>query len=146
MARHKKESEGNQLAKPSHRRSTKSKSSSTEPQAGAAESCGGSSHSSRTTTDHDEIRQWAEERGGTPACVKGTGDSEDTGIIRIEFAETSNSRDDQLQQISWEEFFEKFDNQGLALVYQEETSAGEKSNFNKLVKRDRAKAAHASSD
>ena len=27
---------------------------------------------SKTTTDHDEIRRWAEERGGKPATVKGT--------------------------------------------------------------------------
>ncbi len=26
----------------------------------------------RTTTDHDEIRRWVEEHGGTPASVKGT--------------------------------------------------------------------------
>lgn len=142
MARHKKESEDSQHEKPSHR-GTKNKSSSTESRSSATESRGSSSHLSRTTTDHDEIRQWAEERGGTPAHVKGTGDSEDIGIIRIEFAGTPNSRDDQLQQISWEEFFEKFEDQGLALVYQEETSAGKKSNFNKLVKRERPKAAHA---
>ena len=29
--------------------------------------------SSKTTTDHDEIRRWAEERGGRPAHVKDTG-------------------------------------------------------------------------
>lgn len=32
---------------------------------------------SRTTTDHDEIRRWAEERGGRPASVRGTGQSGD---------------------------------------------------------------------
>ncbi len=28
------------------------------------------SHESNTTTDHDEIRKWVEERGGSPAIVK----------------------------------------------------------------------------
>jgi hypothetical protein len=32
--------------------------------------------------------------------------------------------------------FEKFEDQRLALVFQEKTEAGEKSNFNKLVSRD----------
>ncbi len=32
----------------------------------------GSRSQSRSTTDHDEIRQWAEARGGRPAVVKST--------------------------------------------------------------------------
>jgi len=36
---------------------------------------------------------------------------------------------------SWDEFFDKFDEAGLALVYQEETSDGQPSRFNKLVSR-----------
>jgi hypothetical protein len=98
---------------------------------------------SRTTTDHDEIRHWAE-HGGLPACVKGTGNSKDVGMIRIEFPETPNSRDESLQEIGWEEFFQKFDDQRLALVYQEKTSRATKSNFNKLVKRESARSASAS--
>jgi hypothetical protein len=41
-------------------------------------------HSSRQTTDHDEIRRWAEERGGHPANVRGTEDrGEEAGLLRI---------------------------------------------------------------
>ena len=36
-----------------------------------------------TTTDHDEIRRWVEERGGKPSRVKRTGGSDDPGILRI---------------------------------------------------------------
>jgi hypothetical protein len=99
----------------------------------------------RTTTDHDEIRQWAEERGGRPACVKGTGGPDDIGMIRIEFPGAPNSRDESLQEIEWEEFFEKFDERGLALVYEGRTASGQKSNFSKLIKREtpRARAAGA---
>jgi hypothetical protein len=32
--------------------------------------------SSRTTTDHDEIRRWAEEQGGRPAAVDARSDVE----------------------------------------------------------------------
>ena len=84
-----------------------------------------------------------EQRGGLPACVKGTGSSRDTGMLRIEFPGTPNSRDESLQEVSWEDFFEKFDDQGLALLYQEKTARGAKSNFNKLVKRERARGASA---
>jgi hypothetical protein len=38
--------------------------------------------------------------------------------------------------ISWDDWFAKFDESGLALLFQEETAGGERSNFNKLVKRE----------
>ena len=84
-------------------------------------------------TDHDEIRKWAEERKGKPSCVKGTGGKDDTGMIRLDFPGYSGK--DSLQEISWDEWFQKFDENGLALLVQEKTAAGQKSNFNKLVSR-----------
>jgi ferritin-like metal-binding protein YciE len=93
----------------------------------------GSSASSVTTTDHDEIRAWAEARGARPACVRGTGRRGDTGMIRLDFPGYSGS--ESLEEISWDDWFEKFDQQGLALLHQERTAGGQKSNFNKLVKR-----------
>lgn len=89
---------------------------------------------SKHTTDHQTIRHWAEERGGKPVTVRGTqaGD-EPAGILRIDFP--GYSGDEKLQEISWEDFFQKFDEAGLDFVYQEETSDGRKSNFNKFVSR-----------
>jgi hypothetical protein len=90
---------------------------------------------SKTSTDHDEIRQWAEARAGRHAVVKSTrGKGDDTGILRIDFPGYSGAG--SLEQISWEEFFEKFDREKLALVYQETTARGQKSNFNKIVSRE----------
>jgi len=90
---------------------------------------------SNTSIDHDEIRQWAEARGGRPAVVKSTrGKGDQTGILRIDFPGYSGSG--SLEEISWEEFFEKFDREKLALVYQETTARGQKSNFNKIVSRE----------
>jgi len=86
------------------------------------------------STDHETIRQWAEERGGKPAAVKRTRGGDDTGVIRIDFPGYSGG--ESLEHISWDEFFEKFEQAQLALVYQEETESGQKSNFNKLVKRE----------
>ena len=90
---------------------------------------------SKVTTDHDEIRRWVEERGGWPAVVKSTrGKGDDVGILRIDFPGFSG--EGTLEPISWEEFFEKFDREGLAFVYQETTASGQKSNFNEIVKRE----------
>lgn len=89
---------------------------------------------SQMTTDHDTIRRWAEQRGAKPACVKGTGANDDPGIIRLDFPGYSGG--DSLEEISWDEWFEKFEQQGLALLYQDETGGGEQSNFNKLVSRE----------
>jgi hypothetical protein len=91
---------------------------------------------SHALTEHEEIRRWAEERGAQPACVKGTGDERDVGMIRLDFP--GYSGEESLQPISWDEWFEKFDESDLALLVQDKTASGQKSNFNKLVKRDDA--------
>src|SRR4051795_8930047 len=88
---------------------------------------------SKTTRDHDEIRRWAEARGAVPAEVKGTQRDGEAGIIRFEFPKAPNRNDSKLEEISWEEFFEKFDENNLEMVFQEKTADGQKSNFNKLV-------------
>jgi hypothetical protein len=90
--------------------------------------------SSKTTTNHEEIRKWAEKRGAHPARVKSTGNENDPGILRLDFPGYSGG--DSLEPIEWEEFFEKFEENNLALLYQETTSGGEQSNFNKLISRD----------
>jgi hypothetical protein len=88
---------------------------------------------SYTTTDHEVIRAWAEARGGRPATVSGTeGSGSGGGVLRIEFDASS----DRLDDADWNEFFEVFDDRGLAFVYQEKTSDGETSRFNRLVSRD----------
>ena len=111
----------------SHRaRSAKSRSSSRR-------SSKSSSHGGKVTTDHDFIRRWAEQRGGKPSAVKSTERGDDPGIIRIDFPGYSGKG--SLEEISWDEWFEKFDQAKLAFLYQEETAGGEKSNFNKLISR-----------
>ncbi|MBV8650525.1 MAG: hypothetical protein JO255_03600 [Alphaproteobacteria bacterium] len=94
------------------------------------------------TIDHDEIRRWAEKRGGKPAAVASTHRNKDAGIIRLIFPDAPNADDGSLEEISWDEFFQKFDEAGLALLHQERTAGGDRSNFNKLVKRDTAEAQH----
>ena len=71
----------------------------------------------KSTTDHDEIRRWVEERGGRPALAV---EHQDQPLgLRIEFPE---DRDQQvgLLLISWEEFFRKFDEDNLVFLYRDE--------------------------
>jgi hypothetical protein len=91
---------------------------------------------SYTTTDPDVIRAWAEARGGVPAAVDTTGDEPDhepdAGLLRIEFRDDGGT----LDEVDWEPFFRTFEDRKLAFVYQEKTSDGSVSRFNKFVSRD----------
>ncbi len=80
------------------------------------------------TTDHDEIKAWAEARGGRPAKVDTDGPG---GLLRIDFG----APDERLEEIGWDEFFEIFEENGLALLHQDKTADGGESRFNKFVKR-----------
>jgi len=87
--------------------------------------------------DHDQIRRWAESRGAVPARVKGTGQRRgkgDVGMIRLDFPGFSGG--ESLKPIAWNEWFRQFDANNLALVVQDRTNRGTRSNFNKLVSRD----------
>jgi hypothetical protein len=86
---------------------------------------------SKTTTDHDEIRRWAEDRGGRPATAKGTEAGGKPGVLRFDF----NEPEESLEEISWDEFFDKLDDAGLALLYEDSTKDGSESRFFKLVNR-----------
>ena len=78
--------------------------------------------SSETTTDHDKIKKWAEDHGGKPAHVR-----DSPAVLRIEFQD----KEDDLEVISWEDFFESFEENELALLH----STDSNSTFCKLVNR-----------
>ncbi|MEJ1161883.1 hypothetical protein [Prosthecomicrobium sp. N25] len=89
------------------------------------------------TTDHDQIRKWAEKHGGKPAAVDRTHKGGDVGIIRIMFPDAPNSEHGHLVEISWDEFFEEFEDRQLALLHEPDSM------FSKIVGRDTAeKRAH----
>ena len=88
---------------------------------------------SQTTTDHEVIRKWAADRGGRPASVAGTGGGE-PGLLRIEFP--GQGSDDKLDEISWDDFFQKFEENRLAFLYQDTLADGNISRFFKFVSRD----------
>lgn len=113
-------------------RSTSKRASSSRGSNGGS----GSGAGSHVLTDREEIRQWAEERGAHPACVRGTGNKGDIGLLRLDFP--GYTGEDKLEEISWDEFFEKFEERDLALLVQDKTARGQKSNFNKLVSKETA--------
>lgn len=86
---------------------------------------------SETTTNHETIRKWAEERGGRPATVRATEEDGHAGILRIDF----DPKEKALEQIEWSEFFRKFDESDLAFLYQDRTKDGKLSRFHKFVRR-----------
>jgi hypothetical protein len=94
------------------------------------------SYSSKITFDPEVIRKWAEERSAKPACVRGTGGEKDIGMLRLDFP--GYTGEESLQPISWDDWFRKFEERQLALVYQDQTATGEKSNFNKIISRETA--------
>jgi hypothetical protein len=91
---------------------------------------------SNITTDHGEIRRWVEAHGGHPATVKRTARGGGPGLLRIDYPGFSG--EDSLEEISWDEFFDKFEESGLAFVYQDHKADGSDSRFSKLVRRDGA--------
>lgn len=93
---------------------------------------------SKVTTNHDEIRKWVEARDGQPARVKGT-DDKGSGVLRIDYPGFTG--EGTLEPITWEEFFEAFEENNLAFLYQEQTKDGEESRFSKLIEREKGKAA-----
>jgi hypothetical protein len=89
----------------------------------------------KTTTDHAAIRRWVEERGGRPVSVEGTERRSDpAGVLRIDFP--GHGAEEGLTELSWEDFFEKFEKEKLAFLHQDETKGGAESRFFKFVQRD----------
>ena len=89
---------------------------------------------SQKTTDHDTIRQWAEARGGVPATIRETESGGEPGVLRIHFP--GRGDEETFDELGWDEFFEQFEENDLAFLYQEKTKKGEQSRFFKFVSRD----------
>jgi hypothetical protein len=99
----------------------------------SARSRGGKIGSAKSTTDLNEIRRWAEERDGKPVSVKGTARGGAAGLLRIDFPGYSGAG--KLEEISWDDWYQKFQESNLEFLYQDTTSDGQQSRFFKLVSR-----------
>lgn len=93
----------------------------------------------KSTTDHEKIRKWVDERGGRPAMVEGSAKKNGFGALRIDFP--GDSGEEALEPITWQEFFWTFDRSNLAFLYHEpndseELSDNEETEFSNRVTRD----------
>jgi hypothetical protein len=84
----------------------------------------------KRTTDHDEIRAWVEAHGGQPAALR-TADG-DVGVVRLNFRPGSTP---PLHPLTWEEFFETFEERKLAFIYADDVPKGQEDRVTKLVTR-----------
>jgi hypothetical protein len=104
---------------------------------GAKSRSGARSATSKTTTDHDAIRGWAEEREGKPTMVKATrGKGRSGGLLRIDFPGFRG--ENTLQRVSWSDFFRTFDQKNLVFLYQDKTASGRQSRFHKFIDKESA--------
>jgi hypothetical protein len=78
-----------------------------------------------------KIRRWAEEHGAKPARVKGGEKDAGVGALRLDFPGYSGG--EQLERITWEEWFERFEEQNLTLLHDEITTRGRLSRLNELM-------------
>lgn len=69
------------------------------------------------TTDHEEIRRWANTVGAKPAEVSPNIFDGEPAILRFVFGSVLAGA--EFRVISWDNFFALFDAMGLALVYDE---------------------------
>jgi hypothetical protein len=81
----------------------------------------------KVTTDKKAIKEWIEERKGWPAVQIKTNGNRKENILWVGFPEASTHKN--LQKITWEEFFEKFDQEQLTFLYQDASLNGEQSQF-----------------
>jgi hypothetical protein len=70
-----------------------------------------------STTDHDVIRRWADDRHATPSTVAGTEHDGHLGVLRLDLEFGQEFED--LEPVSWDAWFAAFDEQGLQFVYDE---------------------------
>lgn len=89
---------------------------------------------SKITINHEEIVTWAKNHKAIPVKVKNTGSDKDAGILRFDFP--GGAGKDKLEELTWDEWFSKFEANKLALLYQEHKKSGEDSTFFKLVHRE----------
>ena len=79
---------------------------------------------SKTLTNHEEIKNWADKNDMKPATVRDTNESNDTSLLRFTSGDEEN-----LHDINWEHFFELFEQNKLALIVEDD------SKFNKFISR-----------
>ena len=77
------------------------------------------------TQNHDVIKHWAEERGAVPATIQ-SNDANNPRVLRFNFPGYGGQN---LQEITWEQWFKPFDARDLVFLFQQRKGDGSQSNF-----------------
>ena len=79
--------------------------------------------------NHEVIRQWAEARQAVPTTVESTQREGRAGVLRLDFPGYGGN---ELGELTWDEWFETFEDRNLVFIYQEHKTDGSQSNFFRL--------------
>ena len=79
------------------------------------------------TRSHEVIKQWAADRGATPVTVTGTEHEGRPGVLRFDFP--GGASGGRLEDVDWDRWFQTFDARELVMLFQENLSNGNQSNF-----------------
>jgi len=90
------------------------------------------------TTDHQRIRSWVKSHHGQPALVKG-----EPELLYIRFP-SHPKNDNSVKTISWDDFFDRFEHDHLAMQFVSEPPRGQASPPVTFVNRNTAQADDAS--
>lgn len=74
----------------------------------------------KVTTDHDEIKNWAEKHKAVPALIDDVDAGADKVGIRLDFPGDYDEKyldEEDTHDIDWESFFKVFEEQELAFIY-----------------------------
>jgi hypothetical protein len=70
----------------------------------------------KSTIDHKEVKKWAKKAGARPARIKSGQNLKSEGELRMDF---SGGKNQELEYLSWEEFFNMFEDKNLAFEYED---------------------------
>ncbi|MBD0416530.1 hypothetical protein [Oryzicola mucosus] len=97
-----------------------------------------------TLTDHEAVRTWAAARMGSPAIVDISPESGTQSMLRIVFDQAAYQDQDRPERppnaggydlVEWDDWFEIFDREQLALVVPDEVPGGLDSSY-EMIRRD----------
>jgi hypothetical protein len=94
----------------------------------------------KTTTDHDEIKQWAQRFEGKPQVIESPEAGAEKPALRISFpgekGEISFGHARSIRDSNWTEFFRIFEDLELAIVYLPEPNPNNLADSYKFVSRE----------
>lgn len=82
---------------------------------------------SLVTKSHDVILAWAAQRKCVPSTIRGTWHNGNPGVLRFDFPDFGSH--ESLEHVTWQQWFDTFDERQLVMIYQDTMKNGHLSNF-----------------